>query len=243
MKKFATLICALLLVSLCGCGPEPARPTALAQEQPSNPSRLFDTWLVRGVSKDAKLDGDLLRKNIYLVLDCSTSMNQSCGGGKTKLQAVKDATTRFIGIIPENVNLGLTTFENSDVQEKVPLDVGNRSKLAAEINRVGANGGTPLSNAVQAGFEKLREQAKRQLGYGEYHLVVITDGEANPGYDPGPIVDEILKTSPVVIHTIGIRIGTGHSLNQPGKTIYKDARSPKDLEDGLAEIAAEADKF
>jgi hypothetical protein len=86
-------------------------------------------------------------------------------------------------------------------------------------------------------------RAAAQLGYGEYHLVVVTDGEANQGEDPRAIVDVITRKSPIVVHTIGFCIGQNHSLNQPGKTVYRAADNPEDLERGLAEVLAEAPSF
>ncbi|MFA5934445.1 MAG: vWA domain-containing protein [Candidatus Paceibacterota bacterium] len=247
MKKSFPLVCcfvAMCLVSACGDGGNvSSQQTGQAGVSLSVKSAVKYTWLDQSASKSSALDENLLRKNIYLVLDCSSSMAESCGGGKTKINAAKEAINRFVSLIPEDTNLGFLTFEFSDVQEKIPLGIGNRKELITAVNRPAANGSTPLSKAVEMGYEKLREQALKQLGYGEYHLVVMTDGEANPGCDPGKIVDKILKTSPVVIHAIGINIGSGHSLNQPGRTIYKDAQNPKDLEDGLAEIAAESEKF
>jgi Ca-activated chloride channel homolog len=233
-------LCSLMILSACS-------DVQLQQAQPADPSvtkdRVKDSWLNSGDSTSAKLDENLLRKNIYLVLDCSSSMNDSCGNGRSKLEVAKAAISRFVSLVPEDTNIGLLTFERSDPQEKIPLGTKNRKEIIQAVDQTKPEGGTPLSKAVEAGYQKLREQAMRQLGYGEYHLVVITDGEANPGYDPTPIVNHVLSTSPVVIHTIGLMIGQGHSLNQQGRTIYKDARNPQDLEDGLKEIAAESEQF
>jgi len=71
----------------------------------------------------------------------------------------------------------------------------------------------PLSVAIEHGYKALTKQASLQLGYGEYHLVVVTDGEANTGYEPNKAVQSVLTESPVVIHTIGFCIRGSHSLN------------------------------
>jgi len=227
-----------LLVFLVGCGDLSSEPNN--QIEKARP--IQDSWLDNTADQGQSLDGNLLRKNFYLVLDCSGSMAGDYGG-MSRLDAVKTALSRFLPLVPEDTNLGLLTFERGGVAEKVPLGVGNRKLIVEAINRTVADGGTPLSTAVSEAYGKLKIQGKKQLGYGEYHMIILTDGEANLGYDPTSIVNEILSRSSVVIHTIGIAIGTGHSLNQPGKTIYKDAANPKDLEEGLAEIAAESDKF
>ena len=53
----------------------------------------------------------------------------------------------------------------------------------------------------------------------------------------------MLNESPVVLHTIGFCIGSRHSLNQAGRTIYKAADNPGALQQGLADVLAEAPQF
>ena len=103
--------------------------------------------------------------------------------------------------------------------------------------------GTPLKTAIAQGYGALEEQAQRQLGYGEYHLVIVTDGAANRGEEPDEVVEQILADSPVVIHTIGFCIGPDHVLNQEGRTIYRAASSTEELRQGLGEVVAEAPRF
>ena len=100
-----------------------------------------------------------------------------------------------------------------------------------------------MRSAAEAGYKALTEQAKKQLGYGEYHLVIVTDGEASSNEDPESAVRQILRDSPVQIHTIGFCIGEGHSLNIPGQTYYAAAGSPEELDAGLAQVLAEADDY
>ena len=249
MKKVIPLFCCLLslvIVLACDDGSGVSSQQGIGQTagvSSAAKSVMKFGWLNEGISKNIVLDENLLRKNIYLVLDCSGSMDGSCDNGKTKIAVAKEAISRFVGLVPEDTNIGFLTFERSDVQEKIPLGIGNRKELIKAVSLPEANGSTPLSTAVEMGYNKLRFQAEKQLGYGDYYLVIITDGEANAGYDPSSFVNKILSVSPVVIYTIGLNIGEGHSLNQPGRTIYKDAKNPKDLEAGLAEIAAESEKF
>jgi hypothetical protein len=90
----------------------------------------------------------------------------------------------------------------------------------------------------------LTDQARSQLGYGEYHLVVVTDGEPDPdSEDPTPVVEEILEQSPVVLHTVGFCIDDDHVLNQRGRTFYAAATNPRELREGLQAVLAEADTF
>jgi len=96
---------------------------------------------------------------------------------------------------------------------------------------------------VTRAYRKLTEQAARQLGYGEYHLVIVTDGEASQGQDPTSAVNRLLAQSPIVVHTIGFCIRTQHSLNLPGRALYRPADNPGELRRELAEVLAEAPSF
>jgi Ca-activated chloride channel family protein len=90
------------------------------------------------------------------------------------------------------------------------------------------------------GYSLLQKQAQRQLGYGEYYLVVVTDGEADRETTP-VIVNKIVSESPVIISTIGFCIGEGHSLNRPGLTMYHDATNLEQLNQGLESVLAESE--
>jgi Mg-chelatase subunit ChlD len=182
--------------------------------------------------------------NYYVVLDGSGSMEErACEGSGTKISQARKALADFAGSVPADANLGLAAFGVFGVREFLPLAVGNMDRFISTVNSIEPGGGTPLSSAVQLGREQLETQARRQLGYGEYHLVIVTDGEANSGYDPTYEVDDLLAGTPIVLHTIGFCIGTNHSLNQPGRTLYVSANNPEELSGGLQEVLAEAPDF
>jgi Mg-chelatase subunit ChlD len=127
--------------------------------------------------------------------------------------------------------------------ELVPLGTGNRQQFAETVQSASASGGTPLKDAISTGYAHLEKQAARQLGYGRYVLVVVTDGQAGGNQDPAAKVNWMLRNTPVELHTIGFCIGTNHSLNMPGRTVYKAADNPAALRQGLAEVLAEAETF
>ncbi len=192
------------------------------------------------------LSPNLLAKNFMVVFDQSGSMSErSCNDrSQTKTEAAKIALSEFSKTVPESSNLGLVIFDGHGINEKVPMGTGNenRAKFLAQVQASGPGGGTPLLSAVTLGFNKLLEQARKQLGYGEYHLVVVTDGEANSGQDPQKVVEVAAKT-PIMIHTIGFCIKGGHSLNQAGITLYQEAGDLASLQKGLRDVLAEAPSF
>ena len=186
----------------------------------------------------------LLGKNYYIILDGSGSMKDvACSGSVSKFASAIAALKDFFATIPADANVGLFVFDGNGMSEKVRLGTGNRDQLQAALDSSRADGGTPLSVAVEAGFGALTEQAGKQLGYGEYHLVVVTDGEASKGFDPTQQVNRVIDTTTIVIHTIGYCIGEGHSLNQPGRTLYTSVDDARSLSRELKAVLAESESF
>lgn len=187
---------------------------------------------------------DLTIRNFYVVLDGSGSMtDRACKGDGRKMEQAKSALEVFSKAVPRNANLGLLVFDNSGISERVSLATDNRQAFIKAVFAINPSGGTPLRDALALARQRLEDQARRQFGYGEYNLVVVTDGEANPGQDPLQVVNDMLARSPIIVHTIGFCISTKHSLNQPGRTVYKAANDRASLERGLEAALAEAPSF
>lgn len=194
--------------------------------------------------EQAAVAEDLTKKNYYLVFDGSGSMNESkCSNNDLKINVAKSSVMEFIKKIPDNANVGLTIFDTRGTKEYVSIGSASKEYAMQQINNVSAGGGTPLKSAISHAYTALSRQAVKQLGYGEYHLVVITDGEAGNNEDPRYTVHEMIEQSPVVLHTIGFCIDGAHSLNQEGFTLYKSAVNPNQLSMGLDSVLAEAPDF
>jgi Mg-chelatase subunit ChlD len=196
-------------------------------------------WYGSDTAKD--IDALLARRNFLIVLDGSGSMRDTqCSGNLSKIVAAKQAIAAFATKLRPEDNLGLCAFDSRGVTERAALSL-NRAAFQQALQDVRSDSNTPLGTAVGLGYSLLQAQARRQLGYGEYYLVVVTDGEADKGNDPGPIVNKIVSQSPVVISTIGFCIGQGHSLNRPGLTLYHDATNLEELNQGLESVLAESE--
>lgn len=183
--------------------------------------------------------------NYYVVLDGSGSMlREDCSGGVPKIDAALSALREFVAAVPPEANLGLAVFDDAGLTERVTLASGNRPAFLRALDQVRASGGTPLRSSIELGYQQLLTQGQRQLGYGEYHLVVVTDGHPDPdSEDPAETVDALLSSTPVVLHTIGFCIGNDHVLNQPGRSFYVAADSPDQLQAGLTSVLAESPSF
>jgi Ca-activated chloride channel family protein len=176
------------------------------------------------------------QKNFYIIFDGSGSMYGN------KIIVARKALKRFISMIPEDANVGLLAFDASGNFERGKLG-SDRGELVRQVDSFQAGGSTPLGASVEIAHRELKKQYDKQLGYGEYNIVIVTDGQATDRHLLRRAVRKVLGESPIVIHTIGFHIGTGHTLNQPGKIYYKTAQNFEELSEGLEEVLAETENF
>jgi uncharacterized protein YegL len=221
---------------------EKAEKKTPVQEQVTR--KVYDWPPTSSVAVDLVHGDERLTKNFYIILDGSGSMaSYGCSGKLTKAQAAIMALVNFRKAVGDDANLGLLIFDQKGTSERVPLGSNNAEAFASALVSMEVGGGTPLGTAMEKGLSALETQARAQQGYGEYNLVIVTDGEANENDAPGPMVKKLTADTPVLVHTIGFCIGEDHALNQPGLTIYKAANNPKELASGLEEVLAESETF
>ena len=250
MSRKFTLLLIAATVAIQGCE-RPAQPTASGVDAETQTD--YDSPQVRKSQRATwpPLDeggapaSALATTNYYIVVDGSGSMlSHKCGGGTSKIDAALEAVKHFIAEVPADTNVGLAAFDRRAISERVALGIGNREALYTALKDIRAGSDTPLRSSIKIGYDKLTAQARTQLGYGEYHLVVVTDGNPDPqSEDPTPVVNAILAQSPVVLHTIGFCIDSDHVLNQPNRTYYASATNPEELQAGLQAVLAEAATF
>jgi hypothetical protein len=180
-------------------------------------------------------------RNFYFVFDGSGSMlqrpeNDSKFG--SKIEGAKWAVREFAQHLPEDANIGLYLFDNSGPREEVPLGPENKAAFLQAIEDVSAGGGTPLQQSIHTGVDALVGQYKRQLGYGEYRLVIVTDGLAD-GLDEAA---DYATQYGIPMYTIGLCVGEDHPLRQLSVS-YRAADTMEDLRDALKDTLAESEVF
>jgi len=245
MRTVRIITSALLAFTLVGCGQQVSTTSDGKPVPPMNPGQAkgFSNRAWFGKDQPTDVDPILSRRNFLIVLDGSGSMaDVDHSGGLPKLTAARNAIKAFIGKLRPDDNVGLCAFDSGGVSMRSSLSI-DRAGFNSALDAIRADSGTPLGPAINLGYASLQKQGARQLGYGEYYLVVVTDGEANEGVDPGRVVDKIVAESPVIISTVGFNIGQGHSLHRPGLTLYHDATNLKELNDGLESVLAESEAF
>lgn len=243
------LVC-LFILGIMGCESCKQGPPVMSSDEHEIQQKEGETvhsvskvWPYMEEGKHVELGKDLTAKNYVLVFDGSSSMDENeCSGDKTKCEAAKDAVMEWLKSVPEGANVGLVSFNAADWTH-APLGPAEKS-FAETVKSIEPGGNTPLATAIKESYEMLTEQAQKQLGYGEYSIVVITDGDDNDSFcSLTKWTDHILAKTPIIIYTIGFCIDESHVLNQLGRTIYRKADNPEALRQGLKETLAEAENF
>jgi Ca-activated chloride channel homolog len=188
-----------------------------------------------------------LTRNFYFIFDGSGSMSESlnkqCKGDRrfgSRLEGAKWAVEQFLPLMPRDVNLGLWVFDAYGNSERVLLGPDNRDKFLAEVQKTRAGGNTPLTESIEQGVNRLVEQRDKQLGYGEFRLIVVTDGQATGR--PLPQAVDYARERHIPIYTIGLCIGEKHELRKYSVS-YRAADSIEALKRGLEETLAETNMF
>jgi Ca-activated chloride channel homolog len=227
-------------------GFQPQQSTQVAPPQPAAiPDQTRLSWPPpRKDDQNLPLADSLTRKNYVLILDGSGSMKEKkCSGNLTKNEVSKQAVVEWAALIPDDANLGLIVFDHDGFSIRLPLGLGNRQQFRKEVEKVVPDYKTPLTDALDTAYDMLTEQGRKQLGYGEYTVVIVTDGVADDINSLERSVNMVLATSPIMIHTIGFCIASDHSLNRQGRTIYRAANNPSELRQGLQDVLAESESF
>ena len=246
---FILLVC-ILAAGLMSCSPQSSQsPQAKSSEEKKPPTDVSRLWIEQErttipIPADIGGQADLTR-NFYFIMDGSGSMREpttrDCGGDQSfpdKISGARWAIKKFLENVPEEMNIGLYIFDRDGRREVVPLGKANRDAFLRAVDNIDAGGGTPLARAIQYGADQLVAQYKKQLGYGEFRLVVVTDGIAND------IPEAALYAAKygIPIYAIGLCVEANHPLRQFSVS-YQAADNFADLSKGLSESLAELPVF
>ena len=192
-------------------------------------------------------DGDrLVRNNVIIVLDNSGSMSdaQCSGSFPNKSLAAESAIMEHLTTADPNTNYGLVTFDENGINVSVPLQPLNPTAFRIALDKSSPAGGTPLRQAISLGYDELLTQGSLQRGIGTYQIMVVTDGEVQSrNDDPSPLIRRLVNETPVGIIAAGFCISGSHSLNDPDRVTYSEAKRVEDLTRAFEELSAESDIF
>ena len=186
-------------------------------------------------------DDDIHKTNIVVILDASGSMREKFSGDRTKskMEAAKAALQEVLSQVPDDTHIGVLVFSGANIQNEwvYPLGPKDTQKLRAAIRLPHPSGGTPLGKYIRIGANRLLEQREKQYNYGNYRLLVVTDGEASDTDKVKHYTPEILNRQ-IRIDVIGVDMKTDHLLANVVDS-YRKADNPGELMAAVSQILAE----
>jgi Ca-activated chloride channel family protein len=238
MGKVSVCLLCIALMLFVGCSDNKAKEKAKTQAQVEERAKAQPDRIERvEIPLDNAQGVAELSRNFYFIFDGSGSMNDK-SGGLVKLVGAKQAVRRFLTKIPDDANLGLFVFDAQGAREVVSLGPNNREAFMESINEVRASGTTPLAQSIKFGTDRLIDQYKKQLGYGDYRLIVVTDGQASniPG------AAQYAGRYGMPIYAIGLFMEGDHPLRKYAVS-YREANDYEGLEQALEDALAELPSF
>jgi hypothetical protein len=230
-----------LLLLLAACGPS----TQKNNQQSTETTPAEETVEPAVITFDENSGKASTSRNFYFIFDVSGSMDDMCAGER-KIDGAKKAINEFIKKVPDNVNIGLLFLgvnkPESEIEEVVPLGQKNKSKFIEAIQKAQPQSRTPLGKATFFVMDKLIAQYKQQLGYGEYRMIVITDGLATDEAEYYKSMSELKRYPFIALYGVGLCIKENHVL-KANSIKYTDAHDYDELGKALEETIAELENF
>jgi Ca-activated chloride channel homolog len=235
--KHIKLFGLLLLVAAC-------QPSAQNNNQQSAEIPPQETVEPAIITFDENSGKASTTRNFYFIFDLSGSMDESCAGER-KIEGAKKAINEFIKKVPDDVNIGLLLLglqNEVEIEEVVPLGQKNKDKFIKVVQKAEPQGRTPLGKATFFVINKLIDQYKKQLGYGEYRMIVITDGKATDEANYNNSMKELKRYPFIALYGVGLCVNEYHLLKS-NSIKYTDAHDYEQFGKALEETIAELENF
>jgi predicted NBD/HSP70 family sugar kinase len=97
--------------------------------------------------------------------------------------------------------------------------------------------------AIRRARDLLEFEAARARAFGTYRIIVTTDGEADDGQALTSEIEDLARTTPIQVATIGIGIGGRHVLRRAGLASFVDVGNVNQLAEALKAAIAESQNF
>lgn len=182
-------------------------------------------------------DQHLCTEDAMLVFDASGSMVQKDNAGEQLLEGAREATKAVIPSATRFRNMGLVTLgpgkgdQCSNVELKVAPQAQAAASIIDEVDKLPADGGTPLSKAVEAAADALDYRSKQGV------VVVVSDGDETCGADPCELAERLQKYARgLTIHVIGF--GTSDGITSRASCLADATRGRNVRAKDAAELTA-----
>lgn len=176
--------------------------------------------------------------SVVIVLDDSGSMNERMSGGVRRIEAAKKAIEAVLKQFPADTNLGLLLLngDRSKQHWAIPLEHLSVPQATRKVESVIADGGTPLGDRMREGADALLQLREKQI-YGNYRLLIVTDGEANDAKLLALYLPDVLSRG-LIVDAIGVDMKQNHSLATRVHS-YRRADDGAALSKAIQEVFAE----
>ena len=155
---------------------------------------------------------------VVVVLDDSGSMSDPMRSDRRvrKIDAAKNALRVVLETLPADAQVGVVALNAGSRGDHwiLPLGKVDRSKLDQATARIRASGGTPLGEFMKVGADALLSK-REEMRYGEYRLLIVTDGEASDEHLLDRYLPDIMARG-IVVDVIGVDMQSEHSLATQG---------------------------
>jgi hypothetical protein len=157
-----------------------------------------------------------------------------------KIDAAKRALLQVLSQLPDDAQVGVLALNSRDPRSGpwiVPLGTLDRAPMRRAIQRIGADGGTPLGAAMKQASDALLAAREKHV-YGDYRLLIVTDGEAQDRELVDAYLPDILARQ-ITVDVIGVSMDRQHSLAQRVDR-YRSAGDLEALQAAIEESLAES---
>jgi hypothetical protein len=170
-------------------------------------------WIVFSTSATGAVD-EVYCDNVVVVLDASGSMSEPFHGAQhCKMDAAKAAMRQVLQTVPASTHVGVLVFSARNFTQDwlFPLGPRDDARLIVAVNGLQPGNDTPLGRYMKIGADVLLRQREKQLGYGSYRLLIVTDGEADDQFLVERYTPEINARN-ICIDVIGVNMRHNHPL-------------------------------
>ncbi|MCC9608866.1 VWA domain-containing protein [Blastopirellula sp. JC732] len=172
--------------------------------------------------------------NVVVILDNSGSMNEGMHSGGTRIDAAKSALLRVLDQTPAGAKVGVFLLNAGPTGNwLIPLAPVDKSEIKDAVSNLRADGGTPLGASMKSAADALLQLRESQR-YGDYKLLIVSDGEASDANLVERFLPEI-QARGLLIDVIGVNMAREHSLATRTST-YRNAGDPKSLEQAISAV-------
>ena len=180
-------------------------------------------------------------QNVVVLLDDSGSMDAAMRSDRNvlKIDAAKRALLTVLKRVPEDANVGVLALNGSDGKGEwiIPLGPIDKATIANKVQQIRAGGSTPLGRFMKTATDALLE-LRSQEHYGDYRLLIVTDGEASDEGRVNQYLPDILSRS-INVDVIGVDMAQDHNLATRVNN-YRRADDLASLTEAIEESLAES---